>query len=264
MYKYLLKAPLATVKRVLQREYQGRASAVALEFNRLAELRRVNRIAAIRNFQHTRLWNELIGHLKYERTNARIGREYRGMNPSAERDIAFDAYLVVLDKLLAELEGFAQLKKDTPRQVAQKIKRDIPNNGTHWVDWVPKHVQQRVALLFDAIPDAPRMKRKIPFQRKIRPEKKTSGSVENKAKHKLLIRTEKELSSVNSDIFIMRKAGIRHDTYLAKKARIEQAMLWIRDLRPTDFVPTNWQGFYPDLKEILKEEKKRADEVGSR
>ena len=55
----------------------------------------------------------------------------------------------------------------TPSHIAQEM--DIPNKGVHWTDWIPKTKQLDVCALFDAIPHAPKTKRKVPFQRTQRP-----------------------------------------------------------------------------------------------
>jgi hypothetical protein len=253
MYRYLLTAPLHTLDRVLKRELGKKSALVERVRNSIVEQRNIKRIGLLRHHQHQRLWSELIAHLKYERTNVKIGREYQSLNASPERNAAFDAYIAVLDKLLDELQGLAQQSQNTPSQTSKKIGRIVPNNGSHWVDWVPAHIKQRISLLFERMPLPPRVKRKIPFQRKIRPEKKNSNSTYSRAVFRLKTRTEKELQLAQSEYFVSKSTVLRE-----RVANIKQALRWIEELRPTDFVPTTWHGFFPDLKEKAAEARKEA------
>jgi hypothetical protein len=253
MYRYLLTAKKHVIDRVLRRDLGEQPIVENMVRDTLTEQRRMLRIKNLRDYQHNRLWSELIAHLKYERTNAKIGREYKSSHPSAERDAAFDAYLLVLDKQLVELETLARQRKDTPSRTAKKMPRPVPNNGSHWTDWVPQHVKRRVTGMFESMPVAPRTKRKIPFQRTIRPEKKNTASVHSKAVFRLKQRTTKELHIAISETMIFTNSALHQD----RVRMIKQALRWIAELKHTDFVPATWHGFYPDYKERVAAAKKR-------
>ena len=100
-----------------------------------------------KNFQFSRMWEELMAPLKYERKIVRALLEYPA---SEERRIALGAYWQELDKLVGKMTMQQRARDFTPYQIAKAANR--PNNGVHWTDWVSPSVKARIAVLFDAIP----------------------------------------------------------------------------------------------------------------
>jgi hypothetical protein len=47
--------------------------------------------------------------------------------------------------------------------------KDLPNDGTHWTDWIPQKIKSRVLDLFEQIERKPKAKIKIPFERLVPP-----------------------------------------------------------------------------------------------
>ena len=141
-----------------------------------------------------------------------------------------------MEKLVAKFEALQLLRSDegklmTPSHIAQEM--DIPNKGVHWTDWIPKTKQLDVCALFDAIPHAPKTKRKVPFQRTQRPN--------TQLKARLLKRTLKELGNEESEQTIEPTDERDERIVMMKKA-----ITIIHALKPTDAVPHTWHGLSND------------------
>jgi hypothetical protein len=181
--------------------------------------------------QHRRLWSELLSPLKYELGNARVGLNHQGRF-LPERQIAFTAYIKVMEKALSLFDSYQLLRDEddkpmTPATIARE--KDVPNNGVHWTDWIPQSKKTEVALLFDAIPHAPKTKRKVPFQRIQRPN--------TRLKNRLLTRTIKELGNEESE-----QAITPTDERAKRIEEMKEAITLIRTLKPSDAVPHTWHG----------------------
>lgn len=138
--------------------------------------RKVKRRLSATQTQHAELWFRLLGPLKYELSNAKVGLRLKHFSSAPERHTAFTEYVALLEKLLA---GLQKLQRDeyqklssrddeaprTPAALAEE--RGLPNRGQHWTDWVNERTKARINLLFEAIPWG--TKRPRPFTRRIPP-----------------------------------------------------------------------------------------------
>jgi hypothetical protein len=197
----------------------------------ILKAKKAQRVDRLIRLQHRKLWTRLISPLKYELANARVGLKHNGKH-KPEREIAFNAYIRLMEKLLLKLESLQLMRDDdakpmTPSTIAKDA--DIPNNGDHWVDWIPEHKRTEVAHLFEQIPHAPKTKRKIPFQRTQRPN--------TKQKTTLLNRTLKELGNEESEQLIEPT-----EKRAERIAMMRRAITMIEQLKPTDAVPHTWHG----------------------
>ena len=127
-----------------------------------------DRALKIQRTTHKKLWSALMAPLKRELANAQVGLRYKPTNPTPERDEAFAAYVACMEKLLASMlrqqqEQGREKEPNTPAQIAAK--KNYPNYGSHWVDWIPLHIKDTIAQAFMQIPPQPKAKRKLPFQR---------------------------------------------------------------------------------------------------
>ena len=230
---YIKMRPNEIHNKLMKRIPQPEARELMKE--EIARAKKVQRFARLSTFQHKRLWGELVSPLKYELSNAKVGLKHKGASP-LERQYAFDAYIRLMEKLVAKFEALQLLRSDegklmTPSHIAQET--DIPNKGVHWTDWIPKTKQLDVCALFDAIPHAPKTKRKVPFQRTQRPN--------TKLKDRLLKRTLKELGNEETAQAI-EWTGVRAE----RIAQIKIALKRIEELKPTDAVPHTWHGLSND------------------
>jgi hypothetical protein len=147
------------------------------EIRTVKSQRRAEKITAT---HRKKLWAALLRDLNYEYNNVRQGMKYAKTQTQPERLHAFENYLLIVERVRDEIEA-AQANPEVPKPtpsayskwVNAKGKRQIPNNGIHWTDWVPARIKAQANALFDAIPHTPKAKRKIPFQRTQRPLRTT-------------------------------------------------------------------------------------------
>lgn len=259
MYKYLLKEPLRKIDSVLNRKFPI-STQIANRYRRqLIETKQKIRKAKIKDTHHHKLWRELIKHLRYEYANTLVGSRY-DRHPSRERDAAYDAYLLVLETLLGKLESYANegdtnkpnrkagdIDLETPTQIADR--KNLPNHGSHWTDWVPDKIKLRVTPMFHAIPYTAKAKRRLPFLRTIRPEPKREGDDPlSVAQRRLHDRTSKELQIERTKYY---GEGVT-DVRAKRIAQMGEALLKIADMKRTDFVPLTWHGLFPEYQNKRK------------
>jgi len=227
---YMQMRPNEIHNKLMKRIPQPEARELLKE--NIAKAKRAQRIERLSNFQHKRLWNELLSPLKYELSNARVGLRHRGRF-LPERQVAFEAYIKIMERLSTKFDALMLLRDETddtrmtPSEIAQQM--DIPNKGVHWTDWIPQSKKVEVALLFEAIPHAPKTKRKVPFQRTQRPN--------TKLKERLLARTLKELGNEETE-----QAIEPSDERAERILKMRTAIRVIEQLKPTDAVPHTWHG----------------------
>ena len=107
-------------------------------------------------------WGELLQPLSLEIKRVQSTLPYHiELGNTATADF-FSAYLKLLEKLRGKLQRHQQDREDTPRQLAQKNRHSIRNDGTEWVDWIPQHIIDTFNTQYELILPKPRaQKRKI-------------------------------------------------------------------------------------------------------
>lgn len=193
----------------------------------VAEAKEAQRVDKITRTQRKAEWDKVLKPLRYELNNAKVGRAY-DLDDEARVE-AFDAYVLVLETLLARFAQPLASLDATPIQIA--LEKGLPNNGEHWTDWVPDKIKTRIALAFEAIPHKTRAKRKVPFQRLTTPEQNA------KARDKLLARTRKEIETLE------RKQEMNStEVGQATLERMREALKIIARLTDTEHIPATWSG----------------------
>lgn len=266
MHKWMYTAPQRKIDSALLKQFPDQhqlRNQLREEIRQVKSQRRAEKIAAT---HRKKLWAVLLRDLNYEYNNVRQGMKYETTQPQPERLHAFQQYLMVLDKVRDEIEaaqGNPEVPKPTPsaytRWLNAKGKRTIPNNGSHWTDWVPMRVKIRVAELFDAIPHVPKAKRKLPFQRTQRPQRN------NPALTRLIQRTEKELGYAQQELDI----APTNPVFRLKVRQMQQALARMREMKPNEAVPHTWHGLFgvhdeAAIKAAKKELDSKLDVVKSR
>lgn len=193
----------------------------------VAEAKEAQRVDKITRTQRKAEWDKVLKPLRYELNNVKVGRAYDlDDEPRVE---AFDAYVLVLETLLARFAQPLASLDATPIQLA--LEKGLPNNGEHWTDWVPDKIKTRIALVFEALPHKTRAKRKVPFQRLTTPEQNA------KARDKLLARTRKEIETLE------RKQEMNPtEVGQATLGRMREALKVINRLTDTEHIPATWSG----------------------
>ena len=201
----------------------------------VAEQKHQQRVERGINHQHTRMWEELMSPLKYERKMVASLLKYQG---GVERDLALRAYLNLIDTTIGKMTLAQRAREYTPYQIAQAANR--PNKGVHWTDWVTPTKKLAITALFDAIPHKAKAKKKLAFQRTIPP------TLWHALHARLLTRTEKELEVAKQRLNASRIEG-KHEVIERRElavSNIEQALVWIRDTKECVALPVTWHGFF--------------------
>ena len=168
-------------------------------------------------------WRVIISPLMYEKKAVRSLSYYKNSKSPEERNAALEAYALVLDTLEQKL-------KELERSGTTPMQHD--KTKTHWTDYVPQRIKDRVCALFDAIPHYPRQKVKHPFPRTM-PEEQHF-----KLKARLLQRTEKDLRRAKQDAMLNPDNEETHTLV----QRITKALEHIDKLESNEPVPTTWHG----------------------
>ena len=222
---YIKLTPNALHQRLLkERIHPAEMDAIKTAVAQAKESQRVDKITRT---QRKAEWDKVLKPLRYELNNAKVGRAYD--LDDDERIEAFDAYILVLETLLARFAAPLASLEATPIQLA--LEKALPNNGEHWTDWVPDKIKIRIAVAFEAIPHKSRAKRKVPFQRLTTPE------INAKAKERLLRRTQKEIETLE------RKQELNQtEAGQLTLLKMKQALKIIVKLNATEHIPATWSG----------------------
>lgn len=203
------------------------------------------RTERITRTMYKRAWQDLLDPLRRELNNAKVGMRYamkgRTVLPLAaeQRIEAFTAYIAVMEKLLGRFAFPSKVLDAIPTKIAKERNATkkgtfIPNNGLHWVDWVPAHIKNAIAQAFASLPHNPRAKRKVPFQRTV------LQTQHERAKQTL---TKRILTDQG-------KAERAHTINPSQEneyalAEVNQALEIIEQLLPNELVPTTWRALLP-------------------
>lgn len=231
MYEeYIKLTPNELHKRLLKRRlHPNEVSHIKDEVAQIKESLRVNKITRTHRKAE---WANVLDPLRYELNNAKVGRRYDLQDTA--RVEAFDAYIAVMEKVLAKLEHPRDILEQTPMQMAKEHNASgkgapIRNDGEHWTDWIPNKIKERIATAFMDLPHRAKAKRKIPFERKMLPDQ------HDKAKARLLKATHKEIATLER-----RQMVAPTDEIETKLSRMKEAIKIIEAMTDNEAVPATW------------------------
>lgn len=241
MHKWMYTATQRKIDSALLKQFPDQHTLRNGMREAIRQVKSQRRAEKIRTTHRKRLWAALLRDLNYEHNNVRQGLKYAERHGQTEKAHAFEAYLLIVQRVRDEIEAaqtHPEVPKPTPSNYARwhnaNKKTRITNNGIHWTDWVPAAIKLKAAKLFDAIPHTPRSKRKLPFQRTQRPMKN------NPALTRLIKRTEKEIAYVKQELDI----APTEPTIRLKYNQMRQALVRMREMKPSEAVPHTWHGLY--------------------
>jgi len=215
------------------------------------------------------LWSELLAPARRERKVAgvllntakrRAFYEDVETGPSTPRIKALQAYADSIDKFLGVAKRL-QETAESPYRIAKrptsKRPMGVPNNGTHWTDWVLESEKQEIRAMFDAIPKGGRQRSKVPYERTIPKlfrvnEYGEKLSVFETTRMRLRKQTEGLLKKAEHEQAVREDMGgfVAQDTeYEAikhKAKQLRQAVRLIDTATDDTPLPTSWRGFFPD------------------
>lgn len=231
MYEtYINLKPDDLYKRLLKRNlHPQEIRRIQDEVAAMKEARRVNRITRTHRQQE---WTNVLKPLRYELNSAKVGRAY-DLDDEARVE-AFDAYIAVMEKVLAKLVFPSKVLDQTPMQMAKEHNATgkgspIRNDGEHWTDWVPHKIKETVSTAFFELPHKSKAKRKVPFQRTMLPEQHET------AKQRLLKATIKEMDTLDR-----RQMVAPTDERQAKIQRMKKALKIIEAMTDNEHIPATW------------------------
>lgn len=198
----------------------------------VAKLKEARRVSRITQTHRKAEWANVLDPLRYELNNAKVGRKY-DLTDEARLE-AFDAYIAVMEKVLAKLEHPSKVLEQTPMQMAKEHNATgkgspIRNDGEHWTDWVPNKIKEQIASAFFELPHRPKARRKVPFQRVMLPDQ------HEKAKARLLKATQKEIDTLER-----RQMVAPTDEREAKLERMRKALKIIEAMTDNEHIPATW------------------------
>ena len=231
MYEeYINLTPNELHQRLLKRKLHPVAiTQIKAEVAHMKESRRINRITRTHRKAE---WANVLDPLRYELNSAKVGRKY-DLTDAVRLD-AFDAYIAVMEKVLAKLLHPSRLLEHTPMQIAKEHNATgkgspISNDGEHWTDWIPPKIKERIGQAFMELPHRPKAKRKVPFQRVMLPDQ------HEEAKKRLLKATHKEIATLER-----RQMVAPTDERKEKIERMHKAIKIITNMTDNEAVPATW------------------------
>lgn len=231
MYEeYINLTPNELHQRLLKRKLHPVAiTQIKAEVAQMKESRRINRITRTHRKAE---WANVLDPLRYELNSAKVGRKY-DLTDAVRLD-AFDAYIAVMEKVLAKLLHPSRLLEQTPMQIAKEHNATgkgspISNDGEHWTDWIPPKIKERIGQAFMELPHRPKAKRKVPFQRVMLPDQ------HEEAKKRLLKATHKEIATLER-----RQMVAPTDERKEKIERMHKAIKIIEAMTDNEAVPATW------------------------
>ena len=202
------------------------------------------------------LWRTFLAPVKYElkmcasmlrTTTGQVASGYYADEAEGQaRVFALQAYINSINGWVLARALKLKASNETPSSAAKKSTKrfphGMPNNGVHWVDWIPQSIKQEITLLFDAIPHRAKAKRKIPFERKVhgitRIDQGEELSLFEEQRYLLKKRTERALEKIEP------LARIDPDKYTDDMDNIKQALVWIDAAQEGEMLPSTWKGFF--------------------
>ena len=213
------------------------------------------------------LWGELLAPARRERkvvgvllntAKRKAFFEDVETGPSAPRINALETYADSIDKFLGVAKRL-QETLDSPYRIAKRAtsKRPmgVPNNGTHWTDWVLESEKQTIRAMFDAIPKGGRHRGKTPYERTIPKlfrvnEYGDKLSVFETTRMRLRKQTEGLLKKAERELAVREGMGgfvaqdTEHGELTHKVKQLRQAVHLIDTASDDTPLPTSWRGFF--------------------
>jgi hypothetical protein len=140
---------------------------------RVQEMKAERRKARIKATTVANSWDALLASARAERQTVYVRKtQAKKQVPIDQRKWdALCAYETAITSVVERLSKLRESSEYTPKQFVAYLKEEtgrvIPNGGEHWTDFVKASERQRINLLFDALPQPIRGKRKTPFERRM-------------------------------------------------------------------------------------------------
>ena len=142
--------------------------------NRVRYLKVARRKARIKATVTQQMWDDIIKAARIELAVVRTMKAQAKSQGIQAKFNALNIYGEAINEVMGKLKKLREAGDQTPKQFTAYIKQEtgrvIPNDGTHWSDYVSAKQKEKINELFDTAPQASRGKKKIPFERKVSPD----------------------------------------------------------------------------------------------
>jgi hypothetical protein len=196
------------------------------------------------------LWKIVIEQLTNEQRTVRAMLHYQNdAYPNPERREALTVYAAFLDKLKKKLRKHQKVDNRTPKEQARHEKethnRDIPNDGAHWVDWVPPHINKAITAAFEAIPARYKGKVKTPFRRIM--SKTTNADLRNMH----ILTVKREIAKLEQERSVIRELNKGQPSVAEREVedtldKYKRLLQHLFNMSRTDIVPPTWAELYSE------------------
>ena len=188
------------------------------------------------------LWSDVLQAARNELGGVRTmkAQERARQGTDIPQNAKFTALMAYEDVLVDTIGKLSRLQKEaqfTPAQFVEHLHaqtgRLLPNEGSHWTDYVGEKSKAKVRELFNKTPDPARGKRKVPFERRISVQENTITRAYlndqiKKAKEEL-----DQLFAVTTDPDQIKELR-------AKEREIHRAIHALDKIKPTQPLPSRW------------------------
>lgn len=253
----LKKYTLEQVRAIL--EGQGYdAEEVERKVEGIRKERALLRAKKVKHVRAVTYWRYLRTPLKREIEIAKSSLAYiksRGNDDTVKRE-AYEAYLMVLGKLLHQFDVYAEVNpSDTPTQVLhqeqERGKLKFVTKGEHWADWVPAKVKLAVQDLFDEVPYRKQAKVKKPFERRIpKGSQRSRRTMLDEAMAKeldtLQVKHAAYTAAPGMSDALLAELQTQRDRLMSTMRKIKRAQSVLREKRDNKPFPITWHGLLVD------------------
>lgn len=191
------------------------------------------------------MWRNVLSPLANEQRSVRAMLRYEsGKYPNPLRREALNAYYKVLAKVKLQLREYRYYKERTPKQQAEhllELGKTIPNDGEHWVDWVPHKVKQALCEAFAEVKEtaAAHARIKEPFPR-------TMTKTDNhRLRYTHIATAKRELLEAEQELTMVRElnkgdASEAERDAQARVKHVQNILNWLICADDTEVIPKTW------------------------
>jgi hypothetical protein len=207
---------------------------------RVQEMKAERRKARIKATTVANSWDALLAAARAERQTVHVRKtQTKKQVPIDQRKWdALCAYETAITGVVERLSKLRESSEHTPKQFVAYLKEEtgrvIPNGGEHWTDFVKASERQRINLLFDALPQPIRGKRKTPFERRMtKPQHKAQSFALAAELVNAIASAEREYEVTQDPDTKYKLDGQLDDMYRAQH---------LLDSNPPAVLPRTWHG----------------------
>lgn len=214
--------------------------------DQVAEFKRAARSRAARRRMAQDLWRGVITPLTNEQRSVRSMLRYENQKyPNKARQEALEAYAEILSRLKEKLRALRYYGERTPKEEAAYLKKEkgraIPNDGTHWTDWVPERTKAKIVEAFMLAKDnaVPHARIKAPFQRVM------SKADNRKLRIKHIATAKREILEAEQELTLIRElnkgeASEAERDAQAKVKHLQNILNWLILTDDDEQIPATW------------------------